>query len=961
MNRLDTQLLFSFLLATFVITACGGGGSSGGGTPTSAAVSGTVEFVPAGGLLTDVEPNDSFDQPQPLGVLRAGGRVIVRGTVGGGGGGEDPFDAFAFVAPERVRVRASIAYAADPAREIQLGAYDPVALRVVARDDAHALDFHARGAFDVVVRSARGSGAYTLTVRAEAASSIEGPGWIGDVAVGDAIALRLAGAPATGASRWLATSAESQALFVRAITGSAQVRDASRDGAPLLAQVPAGQERRIELAPLQFVEITADVGTSIDLRSEALTSAQQSLVLAGAPSGARAGSLELERSVWNAGANEPLYGRPALEARLGELFVLAKNGADLAADFARRGLRYKDRIPGDAILVEAELPPTLDAAERLRATTALARSFAVSPRVEYAELNLVRHVFGGPVTPTDQFFHLQWHYDLINLPQAWGVFSPQRDAIVAVIDTGKRAHPDLDANQTIQGFDFISDNAMAGDGNGIDNDPTDVGDGQGPTASSFHGTHVAGTIAAVTSNGTLGVSGVCGPLNRTKIMHLRALGIGGGSDFDIAQAIRYAAGLANSSGTLPARRADVINMSLGGPGSSQTMQNTITAARDAGVTIFAAAGNNNSSTPFFPAAYDGVISVSAVDINSNKAPYSNFNATVDLCAPGGDTSVDLNNDGFPDGVLSTLVDVPNHDPIYVFYQGTSMACPHAAGVAALMVSHNPSATPLTPTQIETILKSTAHDLGAPGQDPIFGAGLIDAYQALLQVGNGVPLTPVLTVSPTSLGFGTQVTTLSIDVSNGGGGSLDITSADVNTLFGGPWLSAVTVASNDPSTNISRVTVTVDRTGLADSDYLGSVTIQSSNGGGGGLPGQFGVTVMMSVATPTAPLNEDLFLLAVKADTLETVRQVLLNPTTTLAFAMADLPNGDYIIVCGSDDDHDNVICGPGDLYCGAYPTADQPQVVTVSGHPLANIDFTVGPTAPAGAGAGNQAGFRLLR
>ena len=246
--------------------------------------------------------------------------------------------------------------------------------------------------------------------------------------------------------------------------------------------------------------------------------------------------------------------------------------------------------------------------------------------------------------------------------------------IVAVIDTGETPHPDL-AGRQIAGYDFIASPSMSGDGDGIDANPFDEGDGNGLQPNSFHGTHVSGTIGAVSNNGT----GVTGITWATGLMSLRVLGIGGGTNFDIANAIKYAARLANVSGTLPPQRANVINMS---------------------------SGNENSSSPSYPAAYPGVISVAAVDLNAQRAPYSNFGPTVDLCAPGGDTSHDLDNDGYADGILSTLMDgtSPPFTPIYAFYQGTSMACPHAAGVAALMLAVAPT---LTPAEIETLMTSTA--------------------------------------------------------------------------------------------------------------------------------------------------------------------------------------------------------------------------------------------------------------
>jgi serine protease len=162
-------------------------------------------------------------------------------------------------------------------------------------------------------------------------------------------------------------------------------------------------------------------------------------------------------------------------------------------------------------------------------------------------------------------------------------------------------------------------------------------------------------------------------------------------------------------------RANVINMSLGGPGASSTVQSAVTAARGQGLVIFAAAGNENTSTRSYPAAYTGVISVAAVDRDAVRAPYSNFGSTIDLAAPGGDTSEDLDEDGFVDGVLSTLMDDSSGPPmpVFAFYQGTSMACPHAAGVASLMLAVDVT---LTPAEIESILKSTATDLGAVGRD-----------------------------------------------------------------------------------------------------------------------------------------------------------------------------------------------------------------------------------------------------
>src|SRR5262249_30809520 len=158
----------------------------------------------------------------------------------------------------------------------------------------------------------------------------------------------------------------------------------------------------------------------------------------------------------------------------------------------------------------------------------------------------------------------------------------------------------------------------------------------------------------------------------------------------------------------------------------------------------AAAGNQATSAPSYPAAYDNVVSVAAVDLNRNPAPYSNFGSTIDVAAPGGDTSVDRNADTFADGVLSTLAD-DTVSPLafgYVFYQGTSMATPHVSGVFALMRSVNPS---LTPASIDALLASgkLTNDLLAPGFDAQTGWGLIDAQAAVIAAGGtAVPGTPL---------------------------------------------------------------------------------------------------------------------------------------------------------------------------------------------------------------------------
>ena len=263
----------------------------------------------------------------------------------------------------------------------------------------------------------------------------------------------------------------------------------------------------------------------------------------------------------------------------GDVILSPRSEVDVDMRLASRGGRTAARVPNGPRKVSFELPDNLDDAQRARYTVALAATLAGAEGVEFAEPDYrVFPLFD--TRPNDTHYNLQWHYEQIQLPAAWDITRGSSSVRVAVLDTGTTPHPDL-AGREIAGIDMISSATIAGDGNGIDNDPFDVGDSNGVQPSSFHGSHVAGTIGAVTDNST----GVAGVTWLGGIMHVRVLGIGGGSTFDILNGILYAAGLANSSNQVPAQAADVINMSLGGSGFSQATQNAVTAARNAGVVI----------------------------------------------------------------------------------------------------------------------------------------------------------------------------------------------------------------------------------------------------------------------------------------------------------------------------------------------------------------------------------------
>jgi serine protease len=370
-----------------------------------------------------------------------------------------------------------------------------------------------------------------------------------------------------------------------------------------------------------------------------------------------------------------------------------------------------------------------DGARRSVSAEQIMRELAKNPDVALVEPDLRMQI---ALTPNDTRYQDQWHYFQstagMNLPEAWDI-STGSGVVVAVIDTGITTHSDL-SGQTVAGYDFISDTTVSNDGNGRDSNPADPGDAYNGNNSSWHGTHVAGTIAALTNNS----KGVAGVAFNAKIQPLRVLGKGGGSLADISDAIIWASG--GSVSGVPANQtpAKVINLSLGGSGScSSTYQSAINGARQRGSVLAIAAGNSNTNVSGFqPANCSGVIAVAASDREGNRASYSNYGTGIDVTAPGGETAVSGN------GVLSTLnsgTSAPGSEN-YAYYQGTSMASPHVAGLAALILAKASK----TPDEIETLLKQNVRTL--PGScSGGCGAGLVDANKTLLALGGGGNVAP----------------------------------------------------------------------------------------------------------------------------------------------------------------------------------------------------------------------------
>jgi len=358
---------------------------------------------------------------------------------------------------------------------------------------------------------------------------------------------------------------------------------------------------------------------------------------------------------------------------------------------------------------------------------ALAERLRQDPEVLSVEPNaMMQPLF----TPNDTRYREQWHYfestGGINAVPAWDRRTGA-GVVVAVIDTGIVPHSDLNAN-VLPGYDFVSDAAAARDGNGRDSNARDEGDWSlagecgRPTAanSSWHGTHVAGTVAAVTNN----AAGVAGVAFGAKILPVRALAKCGGTLADIADAIVWSAGGSVPGVPANANPAKVINMSLGGSGAcGTTYQSAINTARSLGASVVVAAGNSNiNASNARPANCSGVITVAATTRSGGKASFSNFGTVVDVAAPGA-------------GILSTLnsgTTVPAAES-YASYNGTSMATPHVAGVAALLYQARPTATP---TEIEAALRNSARVF--PMACSGCGTGIVDADAALNAIGGSTP-------------------------------------------------------------------------------------------------------------------------------------------------------------------------------------------------------------------------------
>jgi serine protease len=553
---------------------------------------------------------------------------------------------------------------------------------------------------------------------------------------------------------------------------------------------------------------------------------------------------------------------------------------------------------------------------------------------------------------------LQWNLGAIEWQQGLTAFENRlpagRRPVIAVLDSGIfSSHPEI-APALIDERDFVP-SYIDGDGFDAEAEESPLLDEENTEdCFDFHGTHVS-SIAVAPRAGSIGGRNMIGVAPDAELIAIK-LGYARGEDCgfivgDVAGAIRYAAGLPNSSGELPPRPADVINMSFGTTDADPATRAAIQDAVEAGVIVVASAGNEGDEdirpAPTYPAAFPEVFAVAGTDIEGRRAPYSSFYPQVEIAAPGGDGRSDRNGDGLGDGIVGAVARLnaggTGFVARYALYQGTSMAAPHvAAGFGLMKALYSDLDTDMARRLLED--GRLTSDVPPEGRDEETGFGLMSLdlmARAAIELSSGeLDLAPDFAVLPNEIELGFIAERATITVSRRGDPDFSITA--VRLLPGGLPQGAIrqTRAIDTDPRGFGSYEIGIFRSLVPEGSYALELEVLASNGSSKSVPVNFRVPAR-TAAAQIGPARFVLERREANGTFTELDRQPLPENSSRL-LELSGIPEGTYRIRFTTDLDNDGEICDPGELG-GAWPgqRCDSAEAFTVSGD-VTGAEFVIG-------------------
>ena len=555
-----------------------------------------------------------------------------------------------------------------------------------------------------------------------------------------------------------------------------------------------------------------------------------------------------------------------------------------------------------------------------------------------------------PFSPDPFYDEYQWNLRQINTKEALDLVGQDtKDIVVAVLDSGAPTEDSFayqNSSFVDDGYDFVSDTDSSFDGDGLDDDPTDPdfqpvqSDGE---IFGSHGSHVATTISA--KNDGNEINGLA-----VKTLPLRVCGSdrsengGGCSSYDQLQAFYYLQGKNNDSGEVYDADAygdvEIINMSLGGGGNNQIICNEIVNLKNAGIFVVASAGNEGNSAIRFPASCEYAFSVSSTKYDEQLSTFSSFNDYVDIAAPGGQVSEDLDGNEIGDGILAYSFKNSSHDGNdykgLQVYNGTSMAAPHVSGYFGLIKYLD---SDITFDELDLLLKSgqLTKDIGLPGKDDLFGHGLMDMYKGLSLLTTGVDFASLAypRLSPGKVFMGYALEDKTFEITKVGDGNLEITNIDIQDING-----VLTYEASDVDIDgFGTYKALINRTNLSDGSFVSLIKFSFSNDTHASIP-----VLYASGESKEKETVDQLWICAVNDDDEIIPCDVMQMERGVASFRIREVPNDTYTQVFACTTLADNLsfnnsgICGPGDLR-GEYKGAN----FTVDGSDVTDINFSISP------------------